>query len=75
MTSQFSDMASSKKFFDVFLFLLPSLVLILELWQFFFKGLAKNPEIGNIRVWILPNIWRLVQIMDIKFGTNVFNRM
>ena len=41
----------------------------------FFKGLAKNPEIGNICVWVLPNIWRLGQIMDIKFGTNVFNRM
>ena len=41
----------------------------------FCKGLTKNPEIGNTLVWVFPNIWRLGQIMDIKFGTNVSNRM
>ena len=34
----------------------------------FCKGLTKNPEIGNTPVWVFPNIWRLGQIMDIKFG-------
>ena len=41
---------------------------------FFYKGLARNLEIGNIPVWVLPNIWRLKQVMDTKFGTNVSNR-
>ena len=42
---------------------------------FFYKGLARNLEIGNIPVWVLPNIWRLEQVMETKFGTNVSNRM
>ena len=32
-------------------------------------------EIGNTSVLVLPNIWRLGQVMDTKFGMNVFNRM
>ena len=39
-----------------------------------YKGLTRNPEIGNTLVWVLPNIWRLGQVMDAKFGTNVSNR-
>ena len=39
---------------------------------FFYKGLTRNPEIGNTPVWVLPYIWRLGQVMDAKFGTNVF---
>ena len=42
---------------------------------FFYKGLTRNPEIGNTPVWVLPNIWRLGRVMDTKFGTNVSNRM
>ena len=42
---------------------------------FFYKGLARNPEIGNTHVWVFPNIWRLEQVMDTNFGTNVSNRM
>ena len=42
---------------------------------FFYKGLTRNPEIGNTPVCVLPNIWRLDQIMDTTFGTNVSNRM
>ena len=42
---------------------------------FFYKGLTRNPEIGNTPVWVLPNIWRLGQVMDTKFGTNVSNKM
>ena len=41
----------------------------------FYKGLIRNPEIGNTPVWVLPNIWRLGRVMDTKFGTNVSNRM
>ena len=40
---------------------------------FFYKGLTRNPGIGNTPVWILPNIWRLGQLRD-KFGTNVSNK-
>ena len=85
MTLQFPDMMSSSEFFDVVLFLLSNLVtgssfmsissLVLELWQFFYKGLARNPKMGNTPVWGLPNIWRLGRVMDTKFGTNVSNRM
>ena len=85
MTSQFSDMTSTSNFFDVALFLLKSLVtsrslmsissLVLELWLFFYKGLTRNPEIGNTTVWVLPNIWGLGQVAGTKFDTNVSNRM
>ena len=38
-----------------------------------YKGLTKNPEIGNTLVWVLPNTWRLERVRDTKFGTNVCN--
>ena len=37
---------------------------------FVYKGLTRNPEIENTLVGILPNIWRLEQVMDTKFCTN-----
>ena len=40
---------------------------------FFYNGLTRNPEIGNSPVWLLPNIWRLGEVMGTKFGANVFN--
>ena len=39
------------------------------------KELSRNPKIGNIPVWVLSNIWRLGQVRDTKFGTNVSNKM
>ena len=42
---------------------------------FFYKGLTRNPEIGNTPVWVSPNIWRLEQVMDTKYGTNVSNKI
>ena len=42
---------------------------------FSYKGLTRNVDIGNTPIWVLPNIWRLEQVMDTKFGTNVSNRM
>ena len=83
MTSQFPDMAPSWKFFHVVLFFLSSLAtdpsfmsissLVLKLWQFpFTRGW---PKIGNTPVWLLPNIWRLGQVKDIKFGKTVSNKM
>ena len=54
---KFFDMTSLSKFFDVVLFLLsssntgPSFMSISSLvLDFFYKGLARNPEIGNIPV-------------------------
>ena len=29
---------------------------------FVYKGLTRSPEIGNIHVWVLSNIWRLLRI-------------
>ena len=42
---------------------------------FFYKGLTRNSEIGNIPVWVLPNVWRLGRAMNTKLGMNVSNRM
>ena len=42
---------------------------------FVYKGLTRYPEIRNIPVWVLPNIWRLGRVMGTKFGANVSNRM
>ena len=42
---------------------------------FFYKGLTRNPEIGNTPIWVFSNIWRLGQIRDTKFGTNVSNKI
>ena len=41
----------------------------------FDKGLTRNPEIGNILVWALFNIWRLGQFWDTKLGTNASNKI
>ena len=41
----------------------------------FYKGLTRNPEIGNTPVSALPNIWRLGWVRDTKFGTNAFNKI
>ena len=85
MTSQFVDMTSWLNFFDVVLFRLSNLVtgpsfmaissLVLELWQFFYKELTRNPEIRNTAVWRLPNIWVFRRVKDTKFGTNVSNKI
>ena len=42
---------------------------------FFYKGLTRKPEIGNTAVLVLPNIWRLGQVRDTRFGTDVSNEM
>ena len=41
----------------------------------FYKGLTKTPEIVNIHVWVLPNIWRLGPLRNTKFGANVPNKI
>ena len=40
----------------------------------FHKELTRNSEIGNVSVSVLPNIWRLWQIRDTKFGTSLSNK-
>ena len=85
MTSQFVDMTSWLNFFDVVLFRLSNLVtgpsfmaissLVLELWQFFYKELTRNPKIRNTPVWRLPNIWGFGRVRDTKFGINVSNKI
>ena len=42
---------------------------------FFYKILTRNPEIRNIPVWIFPNVWRMGEVRDAKFGTNVCNEV
>ena len=42
---------------------------------FLYKELTRNPEIENTPVWFLPNIWRLGQVWNTKFCTNVSNKL
>ena len=37
--------------------------------------MPRNLEIRNIPVWVLPNIWRMRQVRDTEFDTNVCNEM
>ena len=37
----------------------------------FYKGLTRNPKMGNNPIWVFPNIWKLRQVRNKKFGTNV----
>ena len=86
MTSQFADMTSPSNFIDIALFLLSSLVttpsfmatssLVLELWQFSF--IRNWPEIRKSETppsQFFPNIWRLGQVRNTKFDTNVSNEI
>ena len=41
---------------------------------FIYKEL-KSQIIGNIPIWVLPNNWRLKQVRNTKFGTNVSKKM
>ena len=41
----------------------------------FCKGLTRNLELKNILACVFPNIWRLGQVRDTKFGTNVSNKI
>ena len=86
MTSQFFDMTSTSQFFWCCFVSLVNF----SYWSkfhvniitdsrimtiFFYKGLTRNPEIGNTPVWVLPNIWRLGWVRDTKFDMNVYNKM
>ena len=85
MMSQFTDITLSSILFHIVLFCLSSLgtgpsfmsisSLVFELTVFFYKALTRNPEIANIHIWVLPNIWRLRLVRDTKFGTDVSNEM
>ena len=41
---------------------------------FVYKGLTRNSEIGNTRIWVSLNISRLSWVRDTKFCTNVSNK-
>ena len=41
---------------------------------FIYKEL-KSQIIGTIPIWVLPNNWRLKQVRNTKFGTNVSKKM
>ena len=86
MMSQFAGMTPSSNFFEVVLFLLPSLVtgpsfnvnLIIGsgvLTILFYKELTRNLEIRNTLIWVLPNIWRPGRVRYTKFVTNDSNEM
>ena len=70
MTWQFVGMKLLSNYFDVVVFLLFSYWFKFH----FYKRLTRNLEITNTPVWVLPNTWRLGQVRDTKFGTNVSNK-
>ena len=41
---------------------------------FFYKGLTRNPEVGNAPIWVLPDISRLGHVKDIKLSMTVSNK-
>ena len=78
-------MTLSSSFFDVTVFLLsrvvvtgprlmPISLLVPEVWQFLLVRDWPDPEVGNIPVWVLPNIWGLGRVTDSKFFTIVSNK-
>ena len=40
-----------------------------------YNWLTKYSDVGNIHVLILPNIWRLAQVRNTRFVTNIYNEM
>ena len=86
MSSQFSNMMSSSNNFEGSLV---SVVMFIYWSKFhlniitrsgvkticFYKGLTRNVEIGNTPVSVLPNFSRLGRVRNVKFGTNVSNKM
>ena len=81
MTSKFSDMTSTSNFFvslvnfSYWSKFHVNIITSFQIMTIFFKGLIKNPEIGNTPVWVLFNIWKLVRVRDTKGGTNVSKKM
>ena len=80
MTSKFVDMTSSSIFFYVkfsywFKFHVNIITGSVVMTSFLYKGLTRNPEIGNTPLRVLPNIWRLRRVRDTKFGTNVSKKL
>ena len=60
--------------FYVVLFLLSSLVTSSgDMIILFYKGLTRNPEIGNTFVWVLPSIYRLGRVSPMKFYSMLQN--
>ena len=79
MTSQFADMTSSSIFFwprfvspvrfsywSKFHVNIITGSWVVTIFNFLHRGLTRNTH-----VWVLPNIWRLGRVKDIKFGTKV----
>ena len=74
MTSQFFDMTSSLVSYW-FKFDVNIIIGYIVNAIYFYKALTRNPEIGNVPVWVLPNICRLGQLRDTKFDTDFSNEM
>ena len=82
MTSQFVNMTSSSIYLTLFCFYCQFYLLVQVSCQyhhwfwsydnfFLYKGLNRNPKIGNTHIWVLPNIpniWRLGKIRIPNFA-------
>ena len=80
MTLQFSNMTLSD-FLTLFCFFCRVWLLVQDPCEYrdlvpeFYKGLTRNPEIGNTPLWVLPNICRLGRVKITKFGMNLSHKM
>ena len=80
MMPEFVDMTSSLNFFNVVMFYLSSFVskfhfIIVTGFRvmtiFVYKGLSRNPEYRNNRLWIFPYNWALKCANNSKFSANI----
>ena len=86
ISSQINEMTSLSDFFDVVFFSLVRFIywykfhvnIITGFWSYdnlFYKGFTRNLEIGTTHVSVFPNIWRLGQVRDTKFGMSPMKYM
>ena len=47
----------------------------MTIFSFQFSSMSSKSGNRNTPVWVLPNIWRLTRVRDIRFGKNVCNKM
>ena len=47
----------------------------MTIFSFQFSSMSSKSGNRNNPVWVLPNIWRLTRVRDIRFGKNVSHKM
>ena len=83
MMPEFVNMTWSSNFINVVVFSLSSFFSKFDFFiitgfgvmtNFVYKGLTRNLEYGNTRLWIFPYKWALKQASNMQFGANISNK-